>query len=326
MRKISGKLALCALCLLAVTANASVVRSTKSYEPSNDVWSEVSQNLSDLNALMSHCSNPVENNGVYVVAVDLQAAKIRSTDVQAKVVRNNNRDTLVILVLQNKPDGVNVMSSSIALPKQVNEQSVTTRIEEDTLLIMVPIRRSAQLDSAAEENKVLPELRDAQIKMQQLLDRGVVWDTRGSVRGNPIDATMAQIDVDGTSYTRSSSAYDYNIVVNSPKELVIYDSQSNQRVVTPKDDDLTFKTYLIGSDRELSQYYRAGTREINGDRCTLFKSDIEGGELCISEEWGIPIYRKNVFWHYEQTISNIGVGGVKMKWFDIPSEAVTAAN
>lgn len=320
-----GKIAFTAFLLTAFAADASVVKKDSfARDDNSEVWSEVSRNISSLNALMHHCSNPVEENGVYTVAVDLSAAKIRSTDVQVKVIKGDKLSTLVILVLQNTKDGVNVMSSSISLSKPVNEQAVSTRVEDGMLLITIPIKRSAQLSAADEDVKVLPELRTAQIKMQQLLNRGVVWDTRGFVRGMPLDATMAQIDVDGVSYTRSNAAYDYNIVVNSPKELVIYDSGSNQKIVTRKDDDKMFKTYLIGTDKELSQYYRAGRREINGEGCIVFKSDIEGGELCISEEWGIPIYRKNAFWHYEQTISNIGVDGVKMKWFEIPSDAVAA--
>ncbi len=325
MLKGCGKIAFTAFLLTAFAADASVVKKDSfTRDDTSEVWSEVSRNISSLNALMHHCSNPVEENGVYTVAVDLSAAKIRSTDVQVKVIKGDKLSTLVILVLQNTKDGVNVMSSSISLSKPVNEQAVSTRVEDGMLLITIPIKRSAQLSAADEDVKVLPELRTAQTKMQQLLNRGVVWDTRGFVRGMPLDATMAQIDVDGVSYTRSNAAYDYNIVVNSPKELVIYDSGSNQKIVTRKDDDKMFKTYLIGTDKELSQYYRAGRREINGEDCIVFKSDIEGGELCISEEWGIPIYRKNAFWHYEQTISNIGVDGVKMKWFEIPSDAVAA--
>lgn len=320
-----GKIAFAALFLTAFSADASVVRKNGlPRDDTSEVWSEVSRNITSLNALMNHCSNPVEENGVYTVALDLLAAKVSSTDVQVKVIKGDRLSTLVILVLQNKRDGVNVMSSSISLSKPVNEQAVSTKVEDGMLLITIPIKRSAQLSGTDDDIKVLPELRAAQNKMQQLLNRGVVWDTRGFVRGAPVDATMAQIDVNGTSYTRSNAAYDYNIVVNSPKELVIYDSVSNQKIVTPKDDDKMFKTYLIGTDKELSQYYRAGRKEINGEGCVVFKSDIEGGELCISEEWGIPIYRKNTFWRYEQTISNIGVDGVKMKWFDIPSDAVAA--
>ena len=325
MFNFGGKFLLTVLLTATFSANAAVVNSSVAYKDNNsDVWSEVSQNMSDLNALMNHCSNPMEENGVYIVALDLMAAKVSSTDVQAKVVKSGKIDTLVILVSQNTKNGVNVMSSSITLPKPVNERELSTRIEDGILLIMVPITRSAQLENVAENYKVLPELRKAQAKMQQLLNRGVVWDTSGWVRGTPVNATIAQIDVNGISYTRSTSAYDYNIVVNSPSELVIYDSQSNQKIITEKNDEMPFKTYLIGSDKDLAQYYKVGSQEINGNRCTMFKSDIEGGELCISDEWGIPIYRKNSFWRYEQTISNIGVDGVKMKWFDIPSDAVAA--
>lgn len=322
MVNLCGKIAFAAVFLTAIAADASVVKKNNfSRDDNSEVWSEVSQNISSLNALMHHCSNPVEENGVYTVALDLLAAKISSTDVQVKVIKGDKLSTLVILVLQNTKNGVNVMSSTISLSKPVNDQGVSTRVEDGMLLITVPIKRSAQLAEGEEDTKILPELRAAQNKMQQLLNSGVVWDTRGSVRGVPVDATMAQIDVNGISYTRSNAAYDYNIVINSPKELVVYDSLSNQKIVTGKDDDKMFKTYLIGTDRELAQYYRAGRREINGEGCIVFKSDIEGGELCISEEWGIPIYRKNSFWRYEQTISNIGVGGVKMKWFEIPSGA-----
>jgi hypothetical protein len=52
---------------------------------------------------------------------------------------------------------------------------------------------------------------------------------------------------------------------------------SNQKVTTVKTDDKMFKTYLIGTDKELSQYYQAGMREINGEKCRVYKSDIEGG-------------------------------------------------
>lgn len=322
MVNLSGKIVFTALFLTAFAAEASVVKKNNSTkDDSSEVWSEVSRNISDLNVLMHYCSNPVEENGVYTVALDLLAAKISSTDVQVKVVKGDKLSTLVILVLKNTKDGVNVMSGTISLTKPVNEHGVTTKVADGMLLITIPIKYSAQMSGREEEVKILPELKAAQNKMQQLLNRGVVWDTRGSVRGVPVDATMAQIDVNGISYTRSNAAYDYNIVINSPKELVVYDSLSNQKVITRKDDDKMFKTYLIGTDKELAQYYRSGRREINGEECVVFKSDIEGGELCISEEWGIPIYRKNAFWRYEQTISNIGVDGVKMKWFDIPSGA-----
>ncbi|MBQ8784888.1 MAG: hypothetical protein IJZ59_02470 [Alphaproteobacteria bacterium] len=310
--------------MTASDSYASVVESSKySQNETSEVWQEVSSNISELNALMHHCSNPVEENGVYKVAVDLSAAGVSAKDVQVKVIKGGTVDTLVVLVLQRRDDSVNVMSSSISLSKPVNEKGVETKFDDDDILIItIPIKYSAQLIDDEKDVKVLPELRAAQEKMQRLLNVGVVWDTRGYVRGEPIDATMAQIDVDGVSYTRSSDAYDYNIIINSMKDIVIYDSMSNQKVITPKTDDKMFKTYLIGTDKELSQYYQAGTREINGEKCRVYKSDIEGGELCISEEWGIPIYRKNTFWKYEQTISNIGVGGIRMSWFDIPQDAI----
>ena len=51
--------------MTASDSYASVVESSKySQNETSEVWQEVSSNISELNALMHHCSNPVEENGV----------------------------------------------------------------------------------------------------------------------------------------------------------------------------------------------------------------------------------------------------------------------
>ena len=137
------------LSVMIVTSNAftSVVEaSINSKNETSEVWQEVSTNISELNALMHHCSNPIEENGVYKVAVDLSAVGVSSKDVQVKVIKGGTVDTLVVLVLQRRDDSINVMSSSISLSKPVNEKGVETKFDDDdNLIITIPIKYSAQL-------------------------------------------------------------------------------------------------------------------------------------------------------------------------------------